>query len=288
MRAKFEEKSYEGYFNSELDRRSEIYFPLGQVQEGNFGFDATAFSRNRRMWRRLGFPFWFFPPFRGVELREIADEMEHYLGIEIDDVPSMKSNLLFQYKKPEYITMSTGSEWKYWNEPYYRYNIYQEQQNLLMHIHNTIGSKVFVVYASPAIHEVNELVRIHRNRQIIEYSNFKKASELNGHHRNTYINAGTFSIACSEKEKIENFDLISELNKLSETIRKTENDNNRIFIKDFSRSIVSLVNEDKHFAEPFKMLNETISKYEKFELLYSFLSMINFRQLTGIQWLIKV
>lgn len=288
MRSKFEEKSYEGYFNNELDRRSDIYFPLGQVQEGNLGFDATAFSRNRRMWRRLGHPFWFFPPFRGIELQEIADEIEHFLGVEIDNVPSMKSNLLFQYKKPEYITMRTGAEWKHWNKPYFRYNIYQEQQELLMHIHNTMGTNVFVVYASPAIYDVNELVRVHRNRQLLECSNFKKASELNGHHRNTYIQSGTYSIACSEPKKIENFDLISELEKLSESIRKNDNENNRLFIKNFSRSATSILKEDKHFSEPFRMLNETILKYEKFELLYSFLSMMNFRQLTGIQWLIKI
>jgi hypothetical protein len=111
MRAYFEEKSYETFFNNELDRRSEVYFPLGQVQEGYLGFDSSAFSRNRGLWRRVGFPFWFSPQFRGAELEDIAEEMEHWLNVEIDNVPRMKANMLFQYKKPEYISSSLGKEW---------------------------------------------------------------------------------------------------------------------------------------------------------------------------------
>jgi len=98
MRTSFEEKTYENFFNSELDRQSNIYFPLGQVQEGFLGFDSSADSRNRRLWRQLGFPFWFTPPFSGVELREIAREMERYLEITIDELPPIRANLLFQYK----------------------------------------------------------------------------------------------------------------------------------------------------------------------------------------------
>jgi hypothetical protein len=149
MRSTFEEKTYENYFNSELDRRSEIFFPLGQVQEGSLGFDASAFSNNRQLWRRLGHPFWFFHPFRGAPLQEIADEMEHVLQHEIENVPKMKANVLFQYKKPEYIKQSNGSEWYLWNRSYYRYDIYQEQQELLMHIHRKFKGSILLIYAAP-------------------------------------------------------------------------------------------------------------------------------------------
>jgi hypothetical protein len=88
----YEEKTFENYFNAELDRRSKIYFPLGQVQEGSLGFDSSSFSRNRSFWRRLGHPFWLFPNFAGIDLREIADEMERFLQRTIKDIPNIKAN----------------------------------------------------------------------------------------------------------------------------------------------------------------------------------------------------
>jgi hypothetical protein len=287
MRATFEEKTYENYFNSELARQTDIYFPLGQVQEGSLGFDSSAHSSNRRLWKRLGYSFWFNSYFPGLELREIAYEMEHFLGVTLDNIPSIKTNLLFQYKKPEFITNSLGSEWSLWKVPYYRYEIYKEQQDLLMHIDNHFGTKVFIVYASPALHDVNELVTAHLNRQIINISNFRKASELNTHHRNTYIQSGTFSIACSEPKKIENFDLIKTINSLNNDNYKT-NENNRTAIINFSKLIVSVMSENQYYSTAYKKLNEQYSNIEEYELFYSHLVLRNFRQLTGIQWLAKI
>ena len=44
MDARYEEKTFESYFNNELDRKTSIYFPLGQVQEGVLGLDSVAHS----------------------------------------------------------------------------------------------------------------------------------------------------------------------------------------------------------------------------------------------------
>ena len=68
--ARYEEKTFESYFNNELDRKTSIYFPLGQVQEGVLGLDSVAHSRGWFLWRKLGYPFWLSPQFSGVELRE--------------------------------------------------------------------------------------------------------------------------------------------------------------------------------------------------------------------------
>lgn len=290
MRINFEEKTYENYFNAELDRRTEIFYPLGQVQEGNLGFDASANSTNRRLWRLVGHPFWFFPHFVGIELREIADEMERHLGRVIRDIPKMKANLIFQYKKPELITLSSGSEWSHWNQQYFRYDIYKVQQELLMHIHNSFNKTVLVLYSSPAVTDINDLVESHRKREILDVSNIRKASELHLHHRNTYIKAGTYSIACSEPEKIDNFDLI----KILENYSNETNDNisnydyNRQFLLEFRKQIIQTVEENKYYNKSFNLLNESFEKYKKYELLYTFLLMTNFRQLTGTQWLIKI
>ena len=287
MKAKFEEKTFESYFNSELDRKSDIYFPPGQVLEGSLGFDASALTRNRRIWRRLGFPYWFHPHFRGAELRDIADEMEHFLNVELENIPQMKANILFQYKRPEYIKSSNGTEWRHWNQPYFRYDIYTEQQNLLNHIHTRFGTNILVVYAAPCTHDINELIACRRN--IIESSNFTKAADLNGHHRNTYISAGTHSIACSEPSRIESINIIEAIEGLnySET-DDPESKSNKKFLIDFSSKIQSIVNEDEYFAYSFRDLNKELEKVKQFEIFHSLLTMNNFRKITGTQWLIKI
>ena len=209
MKVQFEEKTYENYFNNELDSRSSIYFPLGQMQEGVLGLDSAANSKNRRLWRKFGYPFWFFPPFVGVDLKEIADEMEKIIGKVVRNIPKMKVNLLFQYKRPEYIASKLGKEWRYWNTPYFRYDLYQEQHNLLIKLESSFGRQALILYAAPAIKKIDELVKLKKHQKIIENSNFKKASELTNHDTNTYLRAGTYSIACSEPEKIENMNLLS-------------------------------------------------------------------------------
>lgn len=286
MKANFEEKSYEQFFNAELSSKSSVYFPLGQVQEGFLGFDATVMSRNRRLWRLLGHPFWFFPDFIGLDLREIADEMERFLSIHINELPRMKTNLLFQYKRPQYIMSVLGSEWVHWNTPYYRYNLYSQQHRLLSHISNTFGSHVLVLYAAPAIHDVNQLVRVHQQNKIIENSNFKRAIDLNGHSRNTYQNAGTHSIACSEPSRIENIDLINLLQTLESDSRA--NEDNVDFIVNFRKQIVAIMNQGQTISFAFNALNDSYQYVARFPLLYSFLVMRNFKTLTGLQWLISL
>jgi hypothetical protein len=286
MKAKFEEKTYENYFNNELDRRSEIYFPLGQVQEGSLGFDASSFSRSRKLWKRLGYPFWFRPHFEGLDLRTIADEMEHYLGVELDTVPEMKANLLFQYKRPEYITIPTGKEWNHWNEPYFRYNIYSEQQDLLMHIYNTFNPKVHVIYASPTTTNVKELVRVRKD--IINHSNFKNAFDLQGHKRNTYTKAGTYSVACSEPQKIENIDILRLLENIKVENDKVDKVTNREFVIQFSTKMRGILSEYPYLRKSFNSLNDYYSDIEQYKLFYSFVIMNNYRKLTGNQWLIKI
>ncbi len=286
MITKFEEKTYENYFNAELDRRSSVFFPLGQVQEGFLGFDSSANSRNRNLWRRLGHPFWFYPPFGGIELREMAREMEHYLEDMIRGLPKMKANLLFQYKRPEFIKSSLGKEWPHWNEPYYRYDIYNKQQILLNEIDLKFRNKVLIVYASPTARNINELVNQKLSGDIINLSNFTKARDLNGHHRNTYISSGTFSIACSKAEKIEKLDLISALENITE--EETDNNlSNKQFIINFRRQISAIVSDNEFYGQSFVKLKDELTNYGKSELLHSFIVLSIFKQITGIQWLVK-
>ncbi len=286
MRTGFEEKTYENYFNAELDKRSSVFFPPGQVQEGLLGFDSSADSRNRLLWRRLGYPFWFFPHFSGIELREIADDLENWLNEVINDIPQIRANLIFQYKKPEFMLTGNSKEWNHWNEPYYRYDIYQHQQSILNRIDNKFGDKVLVVYASPQARNITELVRLKTSNNIINSSNFKKASDLNGHRRNTYISSGTFSIACSEPEKIDNLNLLQQLDLIGNNSKQDLS--NRQLILSFSKDIRNIISEDSYYGEPFNELLDDTYSFEKFELLESFRVMSIFKQITSLQWISKL
>lgn len=287
MIVNYEEKAYETYFNIELGKKCDILFPPGQVLEGSLGFDASFYTNNQNLWRFLGYPCFLFG---GLALKEIADEMEYHLGRSINGIPNLKANILFQYKKPEYITSHAGREWKHWQRSYFRYNINREQQSLLMHIHRQFGSKILAIYAAPAATDINDLVNIYAKQELIESSNFKKVSDLNTHHRNTYIKAGTYSIACSEPQSIKNLDLIQELESLSYDNEASKNSktNNHQFINELRQQIESAVVDNKYYSESFSTLNKSIEFYKKNELLYSFLVMYNFRMLTGTQWLIKL
>ncbi len=241
MKPRFEEKTFESYFNTELDRRASIYFPFGQVQEGGIGADASAMSKSRRLWWRLGYPYLFCLPFPGVSLRDVAKEMEDVLGVDIDHIPDMKANLLFQYKRPERITSKLGAEWQHWNEPYFRYDIYQAQQALLSHLARRFGSQALILYAAPALNDVNDLVDAKRQRKLIEHTNFRPAADLDNHHRNTYIRKGTHSIACSEPERFVSFDLLAKLKEF-ETVQQSDN---RSFSKEFAGEVRTAALEDE-------------------------------------------
>lgn len=77
-----------------------------------------------------------------------------------------------------------------------------------MEINSNFHDGVLLLYASPALHKIEDLILAHKSRKVIKYSNLKKIGELNSHHRNTYIKAGNYSIACSEPEKIMNYELL--------------------------------------------------------------------------------
>lgn len=288
MRVWYEEKTFESYFNTELDRRAAIYFPFGQVQEGSMGADSSAYLQSRWLWWRLGYLFIFDVPYHGKNLRELAETMEEHLQVTIDGIPNIKVNLLFQYKRPELITSKLGLEWKHWGEEYFRYDIYQEQQELLEAMHTRCANSVLILYAAPALRNVDELVEAKRRGRIIESTNFRPAADLSGHHRNTYVGAGRHSIACSEPERMEAFDLLSALEGVE--LEQTQESPNRQLVIGLAETVRSAVTEDETLGGAFK--SELRGYYEQglqeFPLFFSFQTMRLLEELSGIKWGIAV
>ncbi|EPL3991177.1 hypothetical protein M2010_002182 [Providencia stuartii] len=201
----------------------------------------------------------------------------------------MKVNLLLQYKRPQYITNSTGAEWHLWNQKYFRYELYAQQHALLSHIETTFGNDAVVLYAAPSVVDVDDLVTLKIANSIIDNTNFRRARELDGHHRNTYIKAGTYSQACSEPEKIENFNLIE----MIEAMQPHQSEDNAQLIINFSSQINAAIENVEgigYLKTAFENRMNESRHYElqQFELFYSMLTMSVFREVTGCQWLIPL
>ncbi len=143
---------------------------------------------------------------------------------------------------------------------------------------------MLVLYASPALENVDDLVKAKQQGRIIENTNFRPAHELTGHHRNTYIKAGTHSIACSEPERLEQFDLLSTLKQL-ENIRSGDN---LELISQFAKGIRAIVKESTYFGSAYQSELQVYSEagIEKYPLYFSMISMSIFKELTGVQWIL--
>jgi len=280
MKVGYEEKTFESYFNNELDSKSSIYFPPGQVLEGFFGFDAAANSRNRKLWSLLGHPMGFDSTYTGVELKDIAQELENNLDVTIQNIPSIKTNLFFQYKRPVYITRSSGKEWGQWKKSYYRYDLYHKQHQLLSKIANSFHNEALVLYASPAISNINELVKFKLKNKIIENSNFRIATDLDNHSRNTYTSSGKFSIAFSEPERLKTLNLMSTLESFDP---RHQYENNSFVIKT-SKVII----ENMKYSKPFHELMAYYDELINYKIIYSLLTMKAFREITGVHWLLSL
>jgi hypothetical protein len=281
MQIHYEEKTFESYFDAELAKKDIFYFPPGQVQEGSIGADSVVWNKSRWLWRRLGHPYFWRVPFEGASYREIAEEMELQLNREIRDIPNIRANLFFQFKRSERMVHKSAEEWKHWNQAYFRYEIYKQQHDLLAILHKRFAGEVLVLYAAPLVEDVNQLVDLHISGRIVSNTNFRPACELTGHHRNTLIAPGGHSVACSEPLRLEPFDLNDaiKLSKLSQTET----------IRSFSQiaEVVENTMLDSAFRISFKKLKEAnaFNRYiEDLPLLKVITTMTIFREITGIQW----
>jgi len=279
MTVNYEEKTFETYFNTEMTRKYDpVFFPPGQVQENILGFDNSFY---------LPFTtsFWAYFGFDKIYSVFYLNELEEYLFERINSLPNIKINLMLQYKRPEYLTLSTAKEWQSWNQPYFRYAVESEQQRVLMKISDYCNGNVVALYAAPAVKNRDELLRFAINSVIINNTNLKYAHDLNDHRRNTYANSGSYSIAFSEPEKIENVDLSHVINKYSskynsdkKVISHNKNSNVASIIQ--FASIVEEINENKLTNFHIKR-NKTLSEYK---LLYSLEFMRLFKFYNNIQW----
>lgn len=133
---------------------------------------------------------------------------------------------------------------------------------------------------------MNDLVDAKQRKCLIENTNFRPATELTGHHRNTYIKAGTYSIACSEPEGMERFDLLHQL----EALKDNKSINGKENVIEAANTVRNIAMRDSVFGTAYRReLNiYTEAGLNRFPLLFSIVSMSVFRELSGIQWVLAI
>ena len=257
MQAEFEEKQYEQHLNIELLQGENLILPPGQVLENTFGFDAALFSKHPDFWRHYPDMYkWYHQILRhapnGVELPvELWIDLEY----EIDDLPPFKFNVFIQHKRPEYMTKDTSTEWSSWNSPYYRYAIMEHQQKTLIALENNVQDKAIVTYACPAFHTKKEFWDVVKNKSFIKNSNFCQPRFLNNHKKYTFQKGGTFGVAHSEPEKIDNIDIKIQFKKLRDKTIDTSNDN-REYLLSLAETIDSTISRIDIFKEQYDIMQK--------------------------------
>ncbi len=171
-KCEFEEKQYENAANLELARNSPRVFPPGQVLENILGYDVAAEPGDNKIWELLDI---CIPP--GVVL--VPNFWEGAPKKPKDkNLPSSLVSLIFQYKRPFYISTANGSQWDHWGKPYFRFQIYNNQHRILNILESNLNRSAVVRYASPAFYKYAELEGYQLDQIVLENTGFIAPSDI--------------------------------------------------------------------------------------------------------------
>jgi hypothetical protein len=282
MQCKFEEKQYEQPLNYELAWRRNV-IPAGQVFENSVAIDAAIFSRNPKfwdLWKTAGSTSAWRS---GLILTpELWDNVERKLNEA--DFPKFKFNLLVQHKRPEYIKSRAGSEYSYWNQPYFRYDLEQDQQGILYTLEKRVSSEAIVVYACPSFWTKKELFKFMHGSKLVENSNFVQPSILQGHKRYAFVAAGNIGRPFSEPTETSSFNLLAEIDKRFQM--NLAFDNNTQFLRKFAATVRATIKESgDRIQEDFLSVEKAIGLPEH-EFGSAVVTVLTFAYFTATSWLI--
>jgi hypothetical protein len=278
VKSNFDEELYKFFLTREIVHSGEVDFP-SRNNENISGIDAMMLSYNQDFWGLFG------------RLRtglivenELWDGIQQNIdGIQHDiDKIEIKSkfhaNVFLQFKVPDFITTSNGTEYGLWNQSYYRYKINKNQNNSLSVLENKVGSTALVAYACPATNKYDMLKQYDNNNSVAINSNFARPSEFVGHSAYTFIAADLDGKAHSKISEIKPLKLFDEIKKLDSS---ESFENNSDFILNLASMMNSTVHEsDKltqtKFRDILNSLGEIENKFgQSLATIFSFLLIHN-------------
>jgi hypothetical protein len=159
-------------------------FSAGQVLEKIVGYDGVAAPPPEHpVWSVLAVPR---PP--GVRL--LPSLWSPGRMPLVQQLPRAPVTLILQFKRPEYLYGASAAQWKYWQQPYFRFARSPRQQKVLLALERNIGADALVRYAAPALWQRRQLEASHLRRGVIRASGFVRPSQIVGHRYWTYSEPG--------------------------------------------------------------------------------------------------
>lgn len=209
--AQFEEKEYELPLNHELAGTNPNLWSPGQVFERHLGIDAALLTYHSRFWTMAGMSM----PLSGVTLRDFNFG---YLWRRIGrarPLPGFSCNLFLQAKRPkvppaaitQYVDQTIPA-------PRYQFDLTPHQQAALERLSRKLGRRALVAYACASFDTATELFQRIHQQQLVAGSTYVRADRLRGHESWVYNRPGTFGIACSEPELIDDAPLLDQINNI--------------------------------------------------------------------------
>lgn len=181
--AEFEEKEFEGSANAELANGGPVW-PSGQVIEEIVGYDAIAAPVARHViWQLLRVPR---PP--GVRLLPCLWAAGQRPPA--NRLPQTPVSLILQYKRPEYMRGPQAAQWRYWHQPYFRFNRSESQHRVLRRLDRLLDGQAIIRYASPAFWKFAELEAAVVTREVLSRTGFIRPTALAAHKVWTYVQPG--------------------------------------------------------------------------------------------------
>jgi len=196
--AEFEEKQYECAFNNELYTGGPV-FPSGQVLESITGYDSSADPNpDHALWRILSTP-------RPKSIRLIPAHWTPASSastLAATKLPEHPVSFIVQFKRPEYLQGSSAAQYRFWNQPYFRFSRSKAQHSTLQGLEKRLIGSAVVRYASPAFHRYAELEHAQMRREVVKATGFVSPLRLGRHVTWTYISPGTVGRGNPDGEEI--------------------------------------------------------------------------------------
>lgn len=257
--AEFEEKEYEMplYYELLCNSQSNLWTP-GQVFEQHFGIDAALDVNNPLFWNIVGYSA---PP-RGVvlddykwsEIWRIIKKFNSSAKPIRRPLPNFQVNLLLQVKRPDYLKGTNSSlSGLGISSSYWRFKITEHQQNALEYIERKLSHRALVAYGCAAFHTLSELYSHIAANTLTTNSSFVRPARLAGHREWVYDQPGMVGVACSEKKRIEEPSLFSQVEKLIIGVEKIDATQK----EQEERTIKGLHELDHMLIEAMKELSKT-------------------------------
>jgi len=210
-------------------------------------------------------------------------------------LPTFGTNLLLQTKRPFYGSRNNikyaqaGINGRYW-----RFEKTDHQQNALEYLHHNLANHALICYACAAFHTLTDLYLHIQNHSLIDNSTFVQVHRLHNHNAWVYNRSGTFGIACSEFEKVDDKSFKENLKNL--TMQNRSENSALQNLLDLEKTAINVTYEIGH-NNPItiefdrrrqiieNIISDNLSEIKDLPALKAYLTFATFCDLTNSIWL---